>query len=283
MTQPDSEPNDTTSAPGTTGANDGVGQAESTMPSYPDQGKTGGKRQKQGTRKGWLWAALAAVVAVALIIAGVFTTRGENIETTNGAEGEVGTRETSISESASPAPSETSAVPSDGNYVDPSGEQTAEIEPAPGQFVGFDGMSLSIDGQTAAVDPIQLTSAGMLIPPTDVTRLGWYSASAVPGARGNSGSTVITGHINYQGQGAGFAAKFTELKLGDEFTIAMDGEPRTYRVTQAPFRVAKGAEMPAVVNDTTGANKVVLITCGGRFVGGTLGYEDNIFTVAEPV
>ena len=144
-------------------------------------------------------------------------------------------------------------------------------------------MSLTVAGQTAVVDPIQLTTSGMLIPPTDVSRLGWYSASAVPGAEGNSGSTVITGHINYQGQGAGFASNFTQLKLGDDFTIAIDGQPQTFRVTQAPFRVAKGTEMPAVVNDTTGSNKIVLITCGGQFVGGTLGYEDNIFTVAEPV
>ena len=38
-----------------------------------------------------------------------------------------------------------------------------------------------------------------------------------------------------------------------------------------------------VVNDTEGENRLVLITCGGKFVGGQLGYEDNIITVAEPV
>ena len=38
-----------------------------------------------------------------------------------------------------------------------------------------------------------------------------------------------------------------------------------------------------MVNDTDGTNRLVLITCGGKFVGGALGYEDNIITVAEPV
>ena len=237
---------------------------------------------QRGGSRGWWWALIALVVAGALVIAGVVASRSG--ETDSAVQvGEEATEGSSISENAPSSPSETEAVPSDGNYVDPSGEQSAEVQPAPGQFEGFDGMSLTVAGQTAVVDPIQLTTTGMLIPPTDVSRLGWYSASAVPGAEGNSGSTVITGHINYQGQGAGFASNFTQLKLGDDFTIAIDGQPQTFRVTQAPFRVAKGTEMPAVVNDTTGSNKIVLITCGGQFVGGTLGYEDNIFTVAEPV
>ncbi|WCZ33324.1 hypothetical protein CMASS_09565 [Corynebacterium massiliense DSM 45435] len=31
------------------------------------------------------------------------------------------------------------------------------------------------------------------------------------------------------------------------------------------------------------AAKFVLITCGGEFVGGQLGYAENIITVAEPI
>ena len=45
----------------------------------------------------------------------------------------------------------------------------------------------------------------------------------------------------------------------------------------------KGSGFPDVINDTDGENRLVLITCGGKFVGGQLGYEDNIITVAEPV
>lgn len=242
------------------------------------------RQTRETGRKRWLWAIIAALVAAALLIAGVLSARDSRSGDQNVSVGETGTvEETSISESPSAEPSETEPVPSEGNYVDPSGEQSAEVQPAPGQFEGFDGMSLTVAGQTAVVDPIQLTTSGMLIPPTDVSRLGWYSASAVPGAEGNSGSTVITGHINYQGQGSGFASNFTQLGLGDEFTIAIDGQPQAFRVVQAPFRVPKGTDMPSVVNDSTGTNKVVLITCGGKFVGGKLGYEDNIFTVAEPV
>ena len=65
--------------------------------------------------------------------------------------------------------------------------------------------------------------------------------------------------------------------------MVIDGQERTFRVTEAPYRLPKGSGFPDVVNDKEGENRLVLITCGGQFVGGALGYEDNIITVAEPV
>ena len=47
--------------------------------------------------------------------------------------------------------------------------------------------------------------------------------------------------------------------------------------------MVKGAQMPEAVNDAVGENRLVLITCGGEFVGGTLGYADNIIVEAIPV
>ena len=73
------------------------------------------------------------------------------------------------------------------------------------------------------------------------------------------------------------------MAVGDEFDVVIDSEPRTFRVTQAPYRLPKGSDFPPEVNDATGPNRLVLITCGGQFVGGALGYADNIITVAEPV
>lgn len=112
--------------------------------------------------------------------------------------------------------------------------------------------------------------------------MAWYAASAKPGTSG-AGSAVITGHVNHQSQGQGYAYNFTQLKAGDEVSVLIDGTTHTYKVTKPPFRVAKGADMPPEVNQSTGENKLVLITCGGEFVGGPLGYADNIFVVADPV
>ena len=229
-----------------------------------------------------LWIILAvAAVALVLLQFALFNARqnSQQLDDASGTTSQATTAETVAQE---PSGAET-PVPTEGGYVDPAGEQEVPYEPAPGQFVGFEGMAMSIGGDVAAVDPVQLTDTGSLIPPVDVQRLGWYSASAVPGAEGPVGTSVITGHINYQGQGTGYAARFANLALGEEFDILIDGEPRTFRVTQAPYRLPKGSDFPPEVNDMNGPNRVVLITCGGQFVGGSLGYADNIITIAEPV
>lgn len=168
-------------------------------------------------------------------------------------------------------------------YVDQSGQQEHEFEAAPGEPRGFNQMSINIRDEATAVDPVQATDKGVLLPPNDVSRVGWYSSSAVPGEHGKVGSSVITGHINHQSQGAGYAGKFAELELGEEFVVSLDDQDRRFRVTDAPYRLTKGEELPEVINDTAGENRLVLVTCGGQFVGGALGYEDNIITVAEPV
>lgn len=164
--------------------------------------------------------------------------------------------------------------------VDTSGQQQQDAEPAPGQSIG--DMTLRIGKDDAPVEPVQVTDQGALIPPKDVHRLGWYSASAVPGQDGN-GSSVITGHVNFEGQGEGYAKKFTTLHKGEKITTKIDGKEQSFQVSQEPIQVAKGGEMPAVVNENQGSNKLVLITCGGKFVGGQLGYADDIITVADPI
>ena len=239
------------------------------------------------------WWPIVAIVAVALVLLqlAIFAFRNDSDEpadTDAASEAPVG-ESVAPSEGGAPedapedAPGEQDPVPTDGGYVDPEGEQEVQYEAAPGQFQGIEGMALNVGGDIAAVDPVQLTDAGALIPPADVSRLGWYSASAVPGAEGAAGSSVITGHINYQGQGTGYAARFANMAVGQEFDVLIDGVPRTFRVTQAPYRLPKGSDFPPEVNDATGPNRLVLITCGGQFVGGALGYADNIITIAEPV
>lgn len=164
-------------------------------------------------------------------------------------------------------------------------EGAQENIPAPAQGTrdSVQSMEVVIDGKSAPVDLVQLTDQGSLIPPTDVSRLGWYAASAIPGAEGPSGSSVITGHVNAADQGEGYAARFADLKVGDTVTVKVNGEDRDFKVSKDPIHVVKGAEMPESVNDVQGENRLVLITCGGEYVGGSLGYSDNIIVEAAPV
>lgn len=155
--------------------------------------------------------------------------------------------------------------------------------PAQGSRGAVHEMEMLIDGKSAPIDFVQLTDQGSLIPPTDVSRLGWYSASAIPGEKGAAGSSVITGHVNEVDQGDGYAARFADLKAGDTVTVKVDGESRDFTVSHDPVQVIKGAQMPEAVNDAVSENRLVLITCGGEFVGGTLGYADNIIVEATPV
>lgn len=164
-------------------------------------------------------------------------------------------------------------------------EGAQEHIPAPAQGTrdSVQSMELKIDGKSAPVDFVQLTDQGSLIPPTDVSRLGWYAASAIPGAEGPSGSSVITGHVNAADQGEGYAARFADLQVGDTVTVKVNGKDRDFKVSRNPIHVIKGADMPEAVNDAQGENRLVLITCGGQYVGGSLGYSDNIIVEADPV
>lgn len=253
-------------------------------PTQTDSGEYKPKHAREPENKRSPWWIAIAVLAIALVLVqlAIYTFRNDR----DGQQAEEQAATASEAPVAVPSQEQRDdepAAPTDGGYVDPEGEQEVPYEAAPGQFVGFEGMAMDVAGDIAAVDPVQLTDAGALIPPSDVSRLGWYSASAVPGAEGAVGSSVITGHINYQGQGTGYAARFANMNLGDEFEIYIDGNPQTFRVTQAPYRLPKGSDFPPEVNDATGPNRLVLITCGGQFIGGALGYADNIITIAEPV
>ena len=254
------------------GANSDAVASSAAVPDGGAHRKPDGNGKKGGKKALWAIVALIAIVLVIIQLVVYFGRNGDD------SEGDAGASSTVASASDEAAP-----TTNNDPFVDDSGEQNQEIDAAPGEFRDFGAMSLGINEEFAAVDPIQVTDNGMLIPPRDVSRLGWYSASAVPGEPGPVGSSVITGHINYQGQGTGFAEKFTTLEQGQEFAVYIDGEERKFRVTEAPYRLPKGSGFPDVINDTDGENRLVLITCGGKFVGGQLGYEDNIITVAEPV
>ncbi len=166
-------------------------------------------------------------------------------------------------------------------YVDDSGRQNNLPAPAPGANSEVKEMSMRIGDRTAPVDLIQATDNNSLLPPQDVKRVGWYSASAIPGVNG-AGSSLITGHINDATQGDGYAHQFTSLKEGDKVIVTVNGEDRSFTVNAEPYHVPKGTQFPDIVNQAEGDNQLVLITCGGQFVGGLLGYADNIIVTAVP-
>ncbi|NMD62537.1 class F sortase [Rhodococcus sp. WS3] len=133
---------------------------------------------------------------------------------------------------------------------------------------------LRIGSEAAVVLAIKTTSGGSLIPPEDVSKVGWWADSAFPGS--GTGTVVITGHINDVYAGDGFGKKFSSLTPGSVVTLTgEDGHEWTYRI-DAVDEYRKDGELPVErLNRMDGPETLALITCGGEFVGPPLGYEDN--------
>ena len=115
---------------------------------------------------------------------------------------------------------------------------------------------------TPATDPAEAT--------------GWYRLGPTPG---ELGTAVIVGHIDTDSQPAVFH-KLPELRKGK--LIEVNREDR--RV--ATFTVESVETFPKTsfptdrVFEKTDRPRLVLVTCGGTWVGGDIGYSDNVIVFA---
>ena len=121
---------------------------------------------------------------------------------------------------------------------------------------------------------------GVLPVPDGVREATWWGAPF----DGTQGATVLAGHVNWKGATGPFA-ELWEARLGDRVTVVgVDGATFRYRVSQL-VTVHKD-ELPGRAQELfgqDGAHRLVLVTCGGRWVGGHDGYEENRVVIAEPI
>ncbi|HET9257276.1 MAG TPA: class F sortase, partial [Pseudonocardiaceae bacterium] len=135
--------------------------------------------------------------------------------------------------------------------------------------------SLRVD---APIVPVQTLADGSLAVPANPAVLGWWSDGAHPG--GGRGSVVIDGHVDSAAEGPGALFHLRDLRPGDPVTLRTDHESRSYAI--AAVRSYPKASLPAEVFDTTGAPRLIIITCGGAFTKQTRQYSDNIVAYAVP-
>jgi LPXTG-site transpeptidase (sortase) family protein len=133
------------------------------------------------------------------------------------------------------------------------------------------------DGGTATLVRKDVVD-GVLPVPDGVREATWWGAPF----DGQAGATVLAGHVNWKGATGPFAQLWS-ARLGDQVTVVdASGRVFTYRVRQL-VTVHKD-ELPARAAELfgqDGAHRLVLVTCGGRWVGGRDGYEENRVVIAD--
>jgi sortase (surface protein transpeptidase) len=115
---------------------------------------------------------------------------------------------------------------------------------------------------TPAADPAEAT--------------GWYHLGPTPG---ELGTAVIVGHVDTDSQPAVFH-RLPELRKGK--LIEVDREDhRVATFTVESVETFPKTSFPAgrIFNSTDRA-RLVLVTCGGTWVGGHIGYSDNVIVFA---
>jgi hypothetical protein len=115
------------------------------------------------------------------------------------------------------------------------------------------------------------------VPPVDQPmQAGWYEHSPTPG---QTGPSVVLGHVNGGGQD-GIFARLHELKPGDEIRIGREDKQVARFVVERTGQFPK-TEFPAdqVYGDTKGP-ELRLITCGGTFDEAANSYRDNVIVFA---
>ncbi|WP_155544206.1 class F sortase [Amycolatopsis camponoti] len=134
-------------------------------------------------------------------------------------------------------------------------------------------------GGTAALVRKDLGPGGELPIPDDLGQATWWGA----GLDAAGGASVFAGHVNWRGATGPFA-ELWNAGIGGVVTI-VDSAGKTWRYRVSQLVTVHKDDLPGRADDLfgqSGPHRVVLVTCGGRWVGGSDGYEENRVVIADP-
>lgn len=110
----------------------------------------------------------------------------------------------------------------------------------------------------ARVVPITL-DGGVLTPPSDVSEVGWWRGSALPGA--DAGKTVMTGHTVHTG--GGVLDRLGSVRAGQRVRVITKRSTVLYTVRSAQVlsheQLARRSR--SLFGQTSGNGELVLVTC----------------------
>ncbi|MEA2170865.1 MAG: hypothetical protein QOF76_4165 [Solirubrobacteraceae bacterium] len=134
--------------------------------------------------------------------------------------------------------------------------------------------SLGVDGQIHAIGiDTKQNALGIAV---SIDKVGWWRDGAAPG---DSGVTLLAGHVDSAVRGAGVFYPLKSARRGATVRVTVQGgETKTYKV-QSVKRVLK-AKLPKNLFTRKGPERLVLVTCGGPFLPDIGHYRDNIILTA---
>ncbi|MCX2954457.1 class F sortase [Lentzea sp. NEAU-D7] len=121
---------------------------------------------------------------------------------------------------------------------------------------------------------------GVLPVPDGIGEATWWGTELA----GAEGATVLAGHVDWKGAKGPFA-ELWQAQNGREVVIA-DSAGKEFRFRIKQIETVRKEELPARAVEffgPRGPHRLVLVTCGGTWVGGQQGYEANRVVIAEPV
>ncbi|WP_425455452.1 class F sortase [Amycolatopsis palatopharyngis] len=186
---------------------------------------------------------------------------------------------------APPPPAPVRAAPTVPTVPSPKGselpaETSAETTTASTAAAQRPGSVRLPEGGTATLVRRELTEDGTLPIPDSLDEATWWGA----GLGAERGAALLSGHVNWNRVKGPFDELWRNRPGQEVRVVDTNGGTWVYRITEI-VTVHKN-DLPAVAErlfGQDGRHRLVLVTCGGDYVGGTDGYSDNRIATAELV
>ena len=136
------------------------------------------------------------------------------------------------------------------------------------------------EGGLAKLVRREVGADGVLPVPDGIGEATWWGAEpAAP-----TGAMVLAGHVNWKGMTGPFDELWRTQTGRDVSLVDGNGKETKYRISEV-LTIHKD-ELPTRAVDLfgpRGPHRLVLVTCGGEWVGGQVGYDQNRVVIAQPV
>ena len=156
--------------------------------------------------------------------------------------------------------------------ADPTQQQPAPPKAGPG--------SVRLPGGGTAALVRREVKDGVLPVPEGIGEATWWGTELAAA----EGATVLAGHVDWKGAKGPFA-ELWQAQNGREVVIA-DSAGKEFRFRIKQIETVRKEDLPARAVEffgPRGPHRLVLVTCGGTWIGGQQGYEANRVVIAEPV